>query len=171
MYRIKYSKQFVQEHIAAKVKSLREQGVINDQSVFLVMLSGGVWFATHLFDEIPDMLNEVYFIKGHSYHGKEHGSLHWDYLPNFNLNNRQVIVLDDICDSGNTTNAIYDALSHMAREVVFVTLLRRSTCQLEPHIKLHACIEDDSDDFFVGCGLDDLDRARMLPFVGIVEKN
>lgn len=171
MYRVKYSQSFVAEHIAATVRDLLEQGVINEQTVFLVMLNGGVWFAGHVFDNIPDMLNEVYFIKGHSYNGTSHGELVWDYMPSVNLENRQVVVLDDICDSGNTTTAIYKALRPLTSQITFVTLLRRSTANLPEDICLHSCINDDSDDFFVGCGLDDYDHGRMLPFVGIVEKD
>lgn len=170
MYRIKYSEQFVRESIAETVASLRGEGVINDQTVFVVMLNGGVWFASHLFDHIPDMLNEVVYIKGHSYQGSSRGGLVWDLAPNMTLENRQVIVLDDICDSGNTTNAIYDILSQSAKEVIFVTLLKRTTAKLKEGVTVYSCIEDDSDDFFVGCGLDDYNRARMLPFVGIIEK-
>lgn len=161
----------VRKSIQTKVAELREEGIINDSTVFLVMLNGGVWFASHVFDEIPDMMNEVYYIKGHSYHGQSHGELVWDYLPKMDISNRQVLVLDDICDTGNTTSAIYEALRPMAREVLFFTLLRRSTCHIREGLTLYSCIEDDSEDFFVGCGLDDYDRARMLPFVGVVEKN
>lgn len=170
MYRIKYSQALVAERIQSTVRELRESGVINDQTMFLVMLNGGVWFASHLFDAIPDMMNEVEYIKGHSYSGQNHGELVWDVRPTAAIQNRQVVVLDDICDTGNTTNSIYDALKGMAKEVCFVTLLRRTTAKLNEGVRVYSCIEDDSDDFFVGCGLDDFDRGRMLPFVGIVEK-
>lgn len=171
MYRIKYSQSFIKERIAATVRELTESGVINPNTVFLVMLNGGVWFASHLFDEIPDMLNEVYFIKGHSYHGSSRGEFVWDISPEPSLQNRQIVVLDDICDSGHTTNAIYDALCPLTNNVSFITLLRRSSCALKSGVKLHSCIIDESDDFFVGCGLDDYGAGRMLPFVGIVPKN
>lgn len=171
MYRIKYSQSFVQERIAATVRELTESGVINPNTVFLVMLNGGVWFASHLFDEIPDMLNEVYFIKGHSYQGATRGEFIWDLSPEPGLQNRQVVVLDDICDSGHTTNAIYDALRPLTSQVSFLTLLRRTTCAIKPEVTLYSCIIDDSDDFFVGCGLDDYGAARMLPFVGVIPKD
>lgn len=170
MYRIKYSQPFVREQITKTVRGLIENGTINEQTVFLVMLNGGVWFASHVFDNIPDMLNEVYFIKGHSYSGQSHGELVWDYLPQMSLENRQVVVLDDICDSGNTTSAIYQALRPMTSRISFLTLLRRTSAKLAEDLELNSCIVDDSDDFFVGCGLDDYDRGRMLPFVGVVEK-
>lgn len=170
MYRIKYSQALVKERIQATVHELTEQGVINEQTLFLVMLNGGVWFASHFFDCIPDMMNEVHFIKGHSYDGTSHGELIWDYMPKIDMHGRQVVVLDDICDSGNTTTAIYDALRPMTSNISFVTLLKRTTAQLKPEMTLYSCITDDSDDFFVGCGLDDYERGRMLPFVGIVEK-
>lgn len=171
MYRIKYTESVVRERIARTVASLREEGIISDQTLFLVMLNGGVWFASHLFDAIPDMMNEVEYIKGHSYSGQSHGELTWDLRPSVAIQNRQVVVLDDICDSGNTTNTVYEALRGVAKDVCFVTLLRRTTAVLAEGVRVYSCIEDDSDDFFVGCGLDDFDKGRMLPFVGVVEKS
>lgn len=169
MYRIKYSQSFVQERMVATVRDLMDQGVINDQVVYLVMLSGGVWFASHLFDHIPDMTNEVFYIKGHSYQGALRTELQWDYLPKLDLANRQVVVLDDICDSGHTVNAIYEALRPQTQHIAFLTLLRRASSQVNPEIPVYSCIVDDSEDFFVGCGLDDYERSRMLPFVGVIE--
>ncbi len=168
-YPVKYSASFVRERIAQTVSELRATGVINDRVVFLVMLNGGVWFALHAFDCIPEMPNEVYMLKGHSYSGKQRGTFYWDYFPDLNLKEREVLVLDDICDSGATVNTLYHFLQPKAAKVSFFTLLKRSFAVVEDGIELYTCIEDDSHDFFVGCGLDDNGLYRMLPYVGVVK--
>lgn len=165
---IKYSETFIRERLQKKVAELKDEGILNDKTIYLVMLSGGVWFASHVFDCIPDMTNEVYFLKGHSYSGKTQGKIEWDYMPNMNLKGRQVVVIDDICDTGNTIHTIYETFKNEVESICFFTLLKRSTCQLDSQIQLYSCITDESDDFFAGCGLDDNNQMRMLPYVVVV---
>lgn len=166
-YKVKYSEQVVRESIARMADQLRQQGVLADDVVYLVMMNGGTWFASHLFDCLGDMENEVHWIKGHSYNGQERGELKWDYLPKFNVQGKRLVVLDDICDSGATINAIYHYFQGAAAKITFVTLLQRANTQVEKGIDIYSCIMDDSEDFFVGCGLDDNDTGRMLPYVGV----
>ncbi len=170
MYEIKYSEQTVALAIKEMANRLKEDGVFTEDSVFLIMLGGGLWFATHLFDNWGRMNNEVYFLKGHSYNACNRQQFTWDYMPDVDFTGRHLVVLDDICDSGATVRHIYDLLRDKAASVRFVTLLERMPSRLPQEIKLYSCIRDDSTDFFVGCGLDDNDKGRMLPYVGIVPK-
>ncbi|MBQ0136422.1 MAG: hypothetical protein KBS40_00235 [Bacteroidales bacterium] len=167
MYRIKYSKQKVAGAIRNMAKTLKEEHVVNDDTVFLVMLTGGVWFATHLFDALGDMPNEVYYIKGHSYASQSREQFVWDYIPNIDLRGRNVVIIDDICDSGETIKAAYEKLSPVAKSITAITLMRRIPNALPQEIKLYACIDDDSTQFFVGCGLDDNGPGRLLRHIGI----
>lgn len=168
MSSIKYSADYIREKIATKVAELQRQGVLNKDAVYLVMLNGGVWFASHVFDCMPDMPNEVYFLKGHSYNGKSRGEIVWDYFPKMDLQGREVVVFDDICDSGNTVRAIHAAIKKDVKRLTFFTLLQRAGSVLSDDITLHSCIFDESKDFFAGCGLDDNARLRMLPYVVVV---
>ena len=65
--------------------------------------------------------------------------------------------------------SLYHFLQPKAAKVSFFTLLKRSFAVVEDGIELYTCIEDDSHDFFVGCGLDDNGLYRMLPYVGVVK--
>lgn len=170
MYKIKYSEETVKQSIRKKAMELKEDGIITDKTVFLVMLNGGAWFASHLFDTLTDVTNEVYFVKAHSYNGSQRTSVEWDLRPSPGIENRDVVVLDDICDSGNTVNAIYQALKPLTSHICVFTLLHRAGSKLDDGVELYSCIEDDSEDFFVGCGLDDYGKSRMLPFIGIIDK-
>jgi len=166
-YKVKYSEQYVRERIAQAAKQLRDKGILTDDTVYLIMMNGGIWFAMHLFDCLGDMNNAVYMIKGHSYSGQNRGELQWDYIPEMHLEGKRVVVLDDICDSGATINAIYHYFHDQVASIHFVTLLQRANTQLEEEISLYSCIHDDSKDFFVGCGLDDNEMGRMLPYIGV----
>jgi len=168
MYKCKYSRLSVRLSIRQMAKKLQREHLISDDTIFLVMLSGGVWFASKLFDALGDMPNSVYYIKGHSYTNNERGQFIWDMMPDIDLKGREVIIIDDICDSGETLLAIQQLLQ--AQEVgrlTAVTLLKRCPCQVEQHLTLYSCIADSSKDYFVGCGLDDKGHSRLLRYIGV----
>ncbi len=171
-YPVKYSEAEVLTAIHSTAKALQQNGIINDQTVYVVLLNGGVWFASHLFDCIGETANEVYYVKCHSYEGAERRELVWDYIPKMDLKGKQVLICDDICDSGQTATEAVRYLKNelQAADVQVVTLLSRTSTRLPDDIGLTSSIIDPSDDFFVGCGLDDNHRSRMLPYIGIIEK-
>ncbi len=164
-YPVKYDAQEVQQAIEQVYANLPS---LTPDTIFLVLLNGGVWFAQELLRRYENEPLVVYYIKVSSYHGKEQGTLRKDYLPEIDFKGKNVIVLDDICDTGNTINAIYHyVLDAGAASVSFATLIARTGYALEAGVELVTGIVDDSKDFFVGCGLDDNDEARNLPYIGI----
>ncbi len=168
-YKVKYTAAQVSGAMDTAVSRLQEQGILTKDTVYIVLMNGGTWFASHVFDRLGEPQNEVYYVKLHSYDGMSSGDIHWDYLPEMNLTGRDVVVLDDICDTGKTDIALYRYLhSFRPHSVCFFTLLKRTTTSLPEEITLHTCITDDSADFFVGCGLDDNGQGRLLPYIGVV---
>ena len=169
-YKVKYTTAQVNEAMDKTVSRLRNEGVLTSDTVYIVLMNGGTWFASHVFDRLGEPMNEVHYVKLHSYEGMSSGDIHWDYLPDMNLTDRDVVVLDDICDTGKTNKALYQHLqTRHPRSVRFLTLLKRATTCLPSEIRLYSCITDDSADFFVGCGLDDNGLGRLLPYVGVVD--
>ncbi len=165
-YPVKYSEAAVQEaidRVYAQISPLAEN------TIFLVLMNGGVWFSHELFRRFGRENLTVYYAKVSSYEGKEQGELDITYLPQIRFAGANVIVLDDICDTGNTINCIYQYVTpHQPASIRFATLLeRKGMSNLLPEIELITGIQDDSKDFFVGCGLDDNDKGRTLPYVGV----
>lgn len=166
MYRVKYSQELVSETID-RLASMIE---LTDNTRFLVLMNGGAWFAHKLIERLGVVPVEIEYAKVSSYEGQQRGELDIVYISKTGWEGKDIIVLDDICDSGNTTNAIYSWLQQFSpKSVKFFTLLvRKKRYQIEQGVELVAGIEDESDDFFVGCGLDDNGMARNLPYVGVV---
>ncbi len=166
MYKVKYSK----ETVAAAIDRLAGKIKVKDNTVFLVLMNGGVWFAHELISRFHELPVRVEYARVSSYKGKEQSVLNISYIPDIDWKGKDIIVLDDICDTGNTMNHVYVWLQEQEPESVrLVTLLsRKGRYRLNEGIELMSAIEDDSDDFFVGCGLDDNGYARNLPYVGIV---
>ena len=169
-YPVKYSASDVQNAISTTTRELQKQQVLNADVLYVVMLNGGIWFASHVFDCLGAIDNEVCYVKCHSYEGKARHELVLDYLPDVQMKGREVVILDDICDSGQTATALVHYLREQgASRVSVFTLLSRTTTKIEEDIPLYSCIIDPSADFFVGCGLDDNGHSRLLPYVGVIE--
>lgn len=166
-YPVKYSKKQVETAIRKMALKLKNEQIVNDDTIYLVMLNGGVWFAMKLFEQLGNINNEVYFIKGHSYDGTSRQTFVWDYLPKMDIEGRDIVVIDDICDSGETLRQVYMQFKDQAHSVKMVTLMLRTPRALDSSYPLYACIEDASSKFFVGCGLDCDHHGRLLNYVGV----
>ena len=134
-YRVKYTASQVAAAISKAVSSLQAEGILAQDTVYIVLMNGGTWFASHVFDRLEEPHNEVYYVKLHSYEGTNSGTIHWDYLPEMDLEGRNVVVLDDICDTGKTDTAFYQYLQTCRpSSVTFFTLLKRTTTRLPEEI-------------------------------------
>jgi hypoxanthine phosphoribosyltransferase len=81
---------------------------------------------------------------------------------------RRVLIIDDICDSGRTLKTLSDALYSMgAVEVRTAVLITREVVNQE-HTPNWSCFSYSGAEWIVGYGMEDAERWRNLPFVGII---
>lgn len=86
------------------------------------------------------------------------------------VQNRDVILIEDIVDSGNTLLRMRDLiLGRGARSFTVVTLFDKPARRKQPIRADFSCLEI-GDDFIVGYGLDYAQRYRNLPYVGILKR-
>lgn len=168
-YRIKYSVSEVSQKIAQMQQEVFACLANSPDAVCVVLTNGGLFFSSKLlFDSMIPL--DIRYVKASSYHGKERGSIRIDEEALGSVEGKTVFVFDDICDSGNTVNAVNALLKKQgAVAVKYVTLLKRASAVLDSDVNLMYGFCDASDDFFVGCGLDDNGKGRNLPYVGVVE--
>ncbi len=133
----------------------------------VVLLKGALVFAADLTRRLPRML-EIECINVASYHGGTATSGQVDFLDHKlpEVKGRQVLVLDDILDTGLTLRAVVDRLTaEGAAQVKTAVLLAKDK-------KRDAEVEADyvgfviGDEFVIGYGLDYQGRYRNLPYVG-----
>lgn len=90
-------------------------------------------------------------------------------LPN--LQGRDVLVVDDIFDTGHTLVEVIAQLALHHPNSVRSAVLLRKTGRCEVAIQPDYVVFDIPDQFVVGYGLDHEDRYRNLPYVAALEPN
>lgn len=138
-----------------------------ENCVLMTVLEGGAYLSNKIINQLPQgMLAELTTasIKVSSYHGFNREGLMYDYLPNTDCEGKTVILIDDFCDSGSTLSELSKLYygRFEAEEVVAVTLLARKHRKLIEGTKLIYGIEDDTNNFYYGCGLDDNGKGRFV---------
>jgi hypoxanthine phosphoribosyltransferase len=137
--------------------------------VLVVVLKGSFIFAADLSRAILTP-HEVQFIRAQSYSGTEScGTVRITGLEGVSLNNRQVIVVEDIVDTGLTAMELMRQLANLgAASVKLCTLLSKETARRKDNSPRADYIAFSiPDKFVVGYGLDHDQMLRHLPFVGI----
>jgi hypoxanthine phosphoribosyltransferase len=148
------------------IEYIEELGAEN--CVLIPVLSGGLYLFNKIIDRMPkDMLAylETSVIKVSSYHGRERKEVREEVLYDpVDCSNKTLIIIDDFCDSGSTINALNRIYKNRygASDVIFVTLLARDKKKLDEDVTLLYGILDKTDNFYIGCGMDDEGKSRFI---------
>ena len=140
--------------------------------IVICILKGSLIFCADLIRamEVPVTLE---FMKVSSYgasttsSGKLSVSL--DILSN--IEGKDVLIVEDIIDSGHTMKALTDMLqTRRPASLRIVTLLDKPSRRVAPIQADYTCFEIE-DEFVIGYGLDYAEKYRDLPYVGILSRS
>lgn len=134
--------------------------------IFLTVMNGGLFVASELCLRLNFPL-QMDYIHATRYQGKVTGaSIHWKHEPSLALENRTVVIIDDILDGGITLKAINDyCYGHGAHKVYTAVLMDKINARL-PEGMAHAdftAILEPRTDYLYGFGLDYHDYLRNVP--------
>lgn len=161
------------DEIAAAVQQLAER-ISHDYAgrplTILGVLSGSIMLVADLMRSIS-LPHKLGLLQASSYRGAttipDRLSINLDFLPD--IADRDVLLVDDILDTGRTMEALLRELkTREARSVRSAVLLwkrSRTEVDVEPD---YFCF-DIPDEFVVGYGLDFNDEYRHLPYIGVLE--
>ena len=137
----------------------------------IAILNGSLIFMADLLRRIPLPL-KLDCLSVASYHGglQTSGEVIFRQVALPDIENRDVLLLDDILDSGNTLAAIREKLSTAGPKSVRVcVLLQKKKVRSRPVDADYVGFEIE-DEFVVGYGLDYMERYRNLPCIGVLRK-
>ncbi|NTU75588.1 MAG: hypoxanthine phosphoribosyltransferase [Anaerolineaceae bacterium] len=144
------------------------------QKILLIcILRGGVLFLTDLMRQI-DVPTAIEFMAVSSY-GVGKRSSGGDVRITLDLGtcieDRNVILVEDIIDSGHTIAAVLEMLAtRRPKSLVVCTLLDKKE-RREVEVPVRYCGFEIENKFVFGYGLDIDDYYRNLPFIGVVDLN
>ena len=154
----------IAERVALLASRLRED-YAGRAITLLVVLKGGAWFAADLARALPPD-TRVEFIRAKSYAGDtSHGEVRFLIEPDAALQGREVIVVEDVLDTGATLDAILKRVQVLAPASLRVCAL------LDKPSRRRVAVQADyigfviPDEFVVGYGLDYDEAYRTLPAI------
>ena len=131
----------------------------NKEVIIIAILKGSVLFLHDLFEHL-DFKNSIEYVDISSYKGKNRNQL--ISLPfKINVKNQNILIIDDICDTGNTLRFITKLIKKDHQKSI------RTSVLLKKKIQNNIFMPDDylfliPDKFVVGYGLDFNEKYRFL---------
>jgi len=137
----------------------------------IAVLNGSLMFMSDLLRRIPLPL-KLDCISAVSYHGKAQtsGEVIFKQLALPDVVDRDVLILDDILDSGHTLVAVRDRLATVEPRSVRMCVLLSKRKQRARRVDADYVGFEIEDEFVVGYGLDFMERYRNLPYIGVLRK-
>ena len=149
----------------------RESVAENGQDLLLVtVLKGAVMFVTDLARAIP-LPTQLEFMAVSSYGSSTSSSGVVRILKDLDrdINDRDVLIVEDIVDSGLTLKWLLRNLAtRHPRSLKVCTLLRKPDA-VRVDLDIDWCGFDIPNEFVVGYGLDYAERYRDLPYIGLLD--
>ena len=141
------------------------------EMVVVSLLNGTVMFLADLIRHLSLPLR-LDFIGVSSYGlGTESGELVFTKELRLDVQGRDVLLVDDILDTGKTLSRVLDKLRALhPRQIKSCVLLNKATRRIEDVEADYVGFEI-PDLFVVGYGLDFAERYRNLPFVGVLQSH
>lgn len=141
----------------------------NRKPILIAVLKGAFMFLADLLREI-DIPVEVDFLSIHSYNGTESsGVVRITHDLSLNIEDRDVILVEDIIDTGRTVSYILENLrTRKPRSLVVCALLNKEARRvLEVPLTYFGFTIPSV--FAVGYGLDHENRYRNLKYIGVLD--
>lgn len=143
-----------------------------ERSLTLIgVMTGSVVFLADLMRRI-DLPMRVGVIQARSYRGGETRpgqlAIHSELIPE--VQDRDVLIVDDIFDTGRTLSALVDRLAGLGARSVRSCVLLSKPARVEVAYRPEHVAFEIPDRFVVGYGMDYLDAYRNLPFVAMLEE-
>ena len=162
-----------EEEVDAKIKEIGEQiskDYAGKQVHLVCVLKGGSFFMCELAKRITVPVS-LDFMSVSSYGDDTKSSGVVKIIKDLDepLENKDVLIVEDIIDSGRTLSYLIEILKKRnPASLHLCTLLDKPDRRVRPVHVNYTCFEI-PDEFVVGYGLDYAQKYRNLPYIGVVE--
>lgn len=139
--------------------------------VLVCLLKGSVPFTTELSLNI-NLDVELEFLRASSYNGtNSKGEVKIDYFFTNSLEGKDVLIVEDIIDTGLTLDVVVRELKKMnPKSLEIIALLNKKDVKTDLKLKPKYVGFDIPNKFVIGFGLDYNELYRNLNFIGVLKK-
>lgn len=162
-----------EEEIQRTVKSLADR--INEDYkgksiILLIILKGSIIFAADLMRHL-DCDAAIDFMQVSSYGSSSVSSGRLNILKDLqsDIKGKNIIIAEDIIDTGNTLKMLTDMLHSRGANVEICALLSKPS-RRETDVDVKYVGIEIPDEFVIGYGMDYDERFRNLPYIGILKR-
>ena len=161
-----------EERIATRVQELGRDisdDFRGEQIALVTALKGGVFFVADLARHISVPV-ELDFVSAHSYEGdRSSGKIRLEKPPSLNLKGKNVVLVEDIIDTGRTCAFLTDLIARHEPGVLKVCTLLDKPSRRRVTVSLDYVGFTIEDRFVVGYGLDYMEQYRNLDDIYVIE--
>lgn len=151
----------IQKRVAAVAEKINHD-MAGKNPLLLAVLNGSFIFAADLIRYLT-IPCEISFVKLASYQGTtSKGKIKEIIGINENLENRDVIIVEDIVDTGNTMKRMLETLGTRNPRSLHICTLLVKPGKLQVPLNIEYCAMEIPNDFIVGYGLDYDQQGRNL---------
>lgn len=155
-----------QEKIEGAIQTVADQlnhDMADKNPLFLVVLNGAFMFASELFKRLT-IPCEISFVKLSSYSGTETTNVVRELIGlDHSLEGRNVVVVEDIVDTGHTMRYTLEKLRDLHAVDVRIATLFFKPKSFQYNYPINYKAMDIDNEFIVGYGLDYNQQGRNLP--------
>jgi hypoxanthine phosphoribosyltransferase len=139
--------------------------------IVIAVLTGSLVFVSDLLRRIP-LPVKLDCLRAVSYRGKARtsGEVTFKQVGLPDVASRDVLVVDDILDTGHTLAAVRKQLATAKPCSIRVCVLLNKRKQRARDVDANYVGFEIEDEFVVGYGLDFMERYRNLPYIGVLRK-
>lgn len=143
----------------------------NKEIILVCILKGAVYFAVDLSKKITNSEVILDFMKVSSYGSatESSGKVELKIDLSSDIEGKNVIIIEDILDTGYTLDYLYDYLKEKNPKSLKICVLLDKKERREKNIKVDYTGFEIENKFIVGYGLDYDEKYRNLPYVGYIE--
>lgn len=166
-----FSENVIQERVQSLAREI-ERDVEEGTPLHVIgILKGAFVFVSDLIRAL-NRSTAVHFIRASSYGDSttSSGNVDITYDPEESIEGKNVLLVDDIVDTGRTLNRLYDQLRERSPASLRVCTLLRKPENIEVSVELDYVGFDVPERFVVGYGLDHAEQYRNLPFLAALSE-
>jgi len=134
----------------------------------LSVLKGSICFTSDLMRELDGEV-KICFATVSSYSGKSSGRISYDSPNPDDITDSNVIIVEDIADTGKTLDFLISQVRSMNAKTVQTCVLLDKPSRREIPVTIDYLGHTIQDLFVVGYGMDFKGRFRNLPYIGILD--